>query len=327
MKWAYSWIRSPGYVSISTVSMNLSVFNAASPQASDLLNLWNLCMWICGSVLTVVTVSIAFIIVRYRQHDDAEPKQTTGNVKLEVAWTVIPIFLVAILFVLSIRTARAVDRPVTREADIIVTGHQWWWEIVYPSVDAITANEIHVPIGRDMLVAIESADVIHDFWVPRLGRKIDAIPGMRNFVWISADKPGEYLGTCAEFCGAQHARMGFRVVAQDAAAYTAWLSGQASAAVAPTDAAARRGRSRFSELSCATCHNIRGENQQKPYAPDLTHVASRVMLAAERFANTSENLKAWLRQPDVLKPGCNMPNLKLADADVTDIAAYLETLR
>lgn len=156
--------------------MNLSVFNAASPQASDLLRLWNLCLWICGFVLTVVTVSIAFIIVPFRQHDDAEPTQTTGNVKLEIAWTAIPIFLVAILFVLSIRTARAVDRPVTREADIIVTGHQWWWEIAYPAGEATTANEIHVPVRRDMLIAIESADVIHDFWVPRLGRTIDAIP-------------------------------------------------------------------------------------------------------------------------------------------------------
>ncbi len=128
-------------------------------------------MWICGSVLAVVTASILFIVIRYRQRDDEEPKQTTGNVKLEIIWTAIPILLVAVLFVLSIRTARAVDHSVTREPDIVVTGHQWWWEVAYPAMNAITANVIHVPVGRGMLIAIESADVIHDFWVPRLGRE------------------------------------------------------------------------------------------------------------------------------------------------------------
>lgn len=136
--------------------MNLSVFNAALPQAAELLRLWNVCMWICGSVLAAVTASIAFIVIRYRQRNYNEPKQTAGNVRLEIAWTAIPILLVAVLFVMSIRTARAVDGLVTREPDIIVTGHQWWWEVAYPSGKAITANEIHLPVGRDMLIAIQS---------------------------------------------------------------------------------------------------------------------------------------------------------------------------
>ncbi len=284
-------------------------------------------MWICGSLLAAVTASIVFIVIRYRQRNYNEPKQTAGNVKLEIAWTAIPILLVAVLFAMSIRTARAMDRLVTREPDIIVTGHQWWWEVAYPSGKAISANEIHLPVGRDMLIAIQSADVIHDFWVPRLGRKMDAIPGMRNYVWIRADRAGEYFGACAEFCGAQHAWMRFRVVAQDVDAYNAWLIGEAGAAVVPTSAAAKRGESRFSELSCANCHNIRGRNEQRQYAPDLTHVATRRMLAAERLENTADNLRNWLHNPNSLKPGSNMPNLKLSDEDLMDLTAYLGILR
>jgi heme/copper-type cytochrome/quinol oxidase subunit 2 len=157
-------------------SMNLSVFNASSAQASELLRLWNMCMWICDFVLAGGTASITFIRIRYRPRGPAEPKQITGNLKLEIAWTVIPIILVAVLCAMSIRTARAVDRPAPREPDIIVTGHQWWRDISYPSESATTANEIHILAGRDMLMAIQSADVIRDFRAPRLGRKIDATP-------------------------------------------------------------------------------------------------------------------------------------------------------
>jgi cytochrome c oxidase subunit 2 len=228
---------------------------------------------------------------------------------------------------MSIMTARAVDGRVEREPDIVVTGHQWWWEIQYPAANATTANEIHVPVGRDMLIGIETADVIHDFWAPRLGRKVDAIPGRRSFVWIRADEVGVYFGACAEFCGAQHAGMRFRVVVQDPAAYDAWLQSQANPAAAPAGDEAKLGQARFGELTCANCHNIRGMNSQKQYAPDLTHVASRKMLAAERIENTPANLRNWLHQPGVVKPECLMPNLNLSDSDLTALTAFLETLR
>ena len=174
--------------------MHLSVFNPASPQATELLWLWNVCMWVCGFVLAAVTLPMLYIIIRYRQRGNDEPRQVSGNKNLEIVWTLIPLALVAFLFVVSITTARAVDHPIRREADIVVTGHQWWWEVRYPAANAITANEIHVPVGREMLIGIEAADVIHDFWVPRLGRKVDAIPGRRNFVWIRADESGRLSG-------------------------------------------------------------------------------------------------------------------------------------
>lgn len=307
--------------------MHVSVFNPASPQATELLWLWNVCMWVCGFVLAAVTLPILFIVVRYRQHGNDEPPQIAGSKNLEIIWTLIPLALVGFLFVLSITTARAVDHPIRREPDIIVTGHQWWWEVGYPASNAVTANEIHVPVGRDMLIGIEAADVIHDFWVPRLGRKIDAIPGRRNFIWIRADQAGDYQGACAEYCGAQHAWMRFRVVAQDPAAYDSWLNGQAAAAVAPVSGDAKLGQARFGELTCANCHNIRGINAQKQYGPDLTHIAGRKMLAAERIENTPENLKKWLHQPNIIKPNCEMPNLKLSDSDLTALTALLESLK
>jgi cytochrome c oxidase subunit II len=307
--------------------MHVSVFNPASPQAAELLRLWNACMWVCGFILAVVTISILYIVVRYKARDNREPSQSAGNTKLEVAWTVVPVAIVSVLFAMSIITARAVDGRVDRALDIVVTGHQWWWEIQYPAANATTANEIHIPVGRDMLIGIETADVIHDFWAPRLGRKVDAIPGRRNFVWIRADQAGVYFGACAEFCGAQHAGMRFRVVVQDLAAYDGWLQSQANPATAPAGIEAKLGSARFGELTCANCHNIRGMNSQQQYAPDLTHVASRKMLAAERIDNTPENLRNWLHQPGVVKPECLMPNLNLSDSDLTALTAFLETLR
>jgi len=307
--------------------MHVSVFNPASPEAADLLWLWKACMYVCGFILAVVTFSIVFMIVRYRKRDDSEPAQGMGNTKLEVVWTVIPIALVAFLFALSIRTAEAVDHRQDRPPDIVVTGHQWWWEAKYPGAGAITANEIHVPVGREMLIAIESADVIHDFWVPRLARKVDAVPGRRNAVWIRAEAPGEYEGACAEYCGAQHAWMRFRVIADAPAAFNAWLNHEASAAASPSDSEAQLGETRFQQLTCANCHNIRGVNQQEQYAPDLTHVAERHTLAAGRLENTPENLRWWLREPNIVKPNCYMPNLKLSESDLTALTAYLGSLR
>jgi len=307
--------------------MHISVFDPASPQAAKLLWLWNACFWICAFILAVVTISIAYMLVRYRWRGGDEPAQTSGNQRLEFGWTAIPISLVAVLFVLSVVAARAVDRPVRRDPDIVVTGHQWWWQVNYPSNGAITANEIHIPVGRETLIAVESADVIHDFWVPRLGRKIDAIPGRRNFIWIQADQAGEYKGACAEFCGAQHAWMRFRVVAQDPADYDSWLAGQAAPATEPESEEAKTGRERFRQLTCSNCHNIRGVNQQRQFAPDLTHLAGRQMLAGERIENTPENLRRWLHDPDSIKPESLMPNLHLDDNDLNALTAYLAALK
>jgi cytochrome c oxidase subunit 2 len=308
--------------------MHLSSLNPASPEAASILDLWNVTMWICGSIMTIVTVALLYIVFRFRARSAAEPAQVAGNKRLEIAWTVVPLLLVLLLFVLSIRTTGAVFDHAQQIPDIIVTGHQWWWEIYYPAANAYAANEVHIPVGRDILVGVEAADVIHDFWTPQLGPKVDAIPGRRNLTWIRADQADTYRGFCAEFCGNQHAWMQFRVVAQDAGAYNGWVARQAqpAAPVSGKDDAAL-GSVLFRRRTCVNCHNISGYSSQQQYAPDLTHVASRKMLAGERLENTPKNLRDWLHDPNSIKPGCAMPNLKLSDEDLTQLTAYLETLK
>ena len=307
--------------------MQVSALNPASPEAGHLLWLWNACLWVCYAILAIVTASLIYIPIRFRGRNNVEPSQTTGSRKLEIAWTVVPILLVMFLFVASVVTTGAVYPDPGRKPDIIVTGHQWWWEVRYPAANVYTANEVHIPVGRDLLVGVKSSDVAHDFWVPRLGPKMDAIPGRENTVFIRADSPGVYRGFCAEFCGDEHAWMLFRVVAQSPADYDAWLAEQARPAVAPGGGDAAQGSVLFRQMTCANCHNITGLNAQHQFAPDLTHLASRRMLAGERLENTSDNLRQWLHQPNILKPGCYMPDLKLTDQQLRLLTAYLETLK
>lgn len=286
-------------------------------------------MWVCGFIFAIVTGGIIYALVRFRHRPGTRhtPAQVSGNTRLEVAWTAGPIALVTLLFVFSVAAARSVDQPVNRDPDVVVTGHQWWWQVNYPAAGVITANEVHIPVAADVLIEVDSADVIHDFWAPRLGRKIDAIPGKRNFIWIRANQAGVYSGACAEFCGAQHAWMRFRVVAEDAGAYRNWIGMQAQPARTAATAEEALGQTRFRELTCANCHNIRGVNSQQPFAPDLTHLAGRAMLAAERLPNTLENLKSWLHEPNLIKPDCLMPNLNLSASDLNALTAYLGSLQ
>ena len=213
------------------------------------------------------------------------------------------------------------------EADIVVVGHQWWWEVRYPGSGAVTANEIHIPIGRRFRVRVESADVIHSFWVAQLGPKMDMIPGHPNFVWLEADRAGVYDGACAEFCGDQHAWMRFRVVAEPVPQYEAWLAHQAQPAPTSAGAVAEAGTRFFFAQACANCHAIKGTSAIADAAPDLTHLASRTELAAGRIANNPQNLARWLRNPQAIKPGCQMPNFTLNDEQLTQLVAYMEGLK
>lgn len=191
----------------------------------------------------------------------------------------------------------------------------------------VIANEIHIPAGSKWLVRLESADVIHDFWVPRLAPKMDVVPGNTNHIWLEARVPGQYDGTCAEYCGAQHAWMRFLVVAESPAAFTEWLHAQENAAAIPVMDSARNGLKIFQSMTCVNCHSIGGVSVAAGAAPNLTHLAGRERLGAGVLANTETNLFRWLKNPQAVKPACFMPDLKLTDAQASALASYLETLK
>ena len=214
--------------------------------------------------------------------------------------------------------------PEKLDPDLVVIGHQWWWEARYPKSGVVTANEIHIPAGRRLLVRLESADVIHDFWVPRLARKMDMVPGHPNHIWLEADKPGAYAGACAEYCGAQHAWMRFQWSPKRL--LSSRLGRQSNSSRQPSPARLpRRGARRFSSRRPApACHDIKGTPARARVGPDLTHLAERRNLAAGLLENTSTNLAKWLKNPQALKSGCHMPNLRLTEEQVADLASYLE---
>ncbi len=248
-----------------------------------------------------------------------------GNKGLEIVWTAIPLLLVTLMFVLTTRAMNRTDPlPEKQDPDLVVIGHQWWWEARYPKSGAVTANEIHIPIGRRLLLLLKSADVIHDFWVPQLGRKMDMIPGHPNEMWLEADQPGTYLGTCAEYCGMQHAWMRISVIAQPAAEFEAWQQQQLQPAANPALPAPARGALTFQQMTCANCHAINGTPARAQVGPDLTHLADRQTLAAGLLENSPTNLARWLRNPQSFKAGSLMPNLHLTEAQVTDLVSYLD---
>lgn len=306
------------------------IFNASSPEMAAMAGLTFYMLAIAIAILAIIMVAVAYIIIRYRKRpgDDGEPRQDFGSIRVEIIWTVVPAIIVAVLFFLTVKTMLAVDPPKgDRKPDIIIIGHQWWWELYYPNSGVLTANEVHLPVGEKWLARLESVDVIHDFWVPELFRKIDLIPGHPNHIWLVAGKPGTFLGACAEFCGAQHANMRISVIAQTREEFDAWEKEQLRIPKTPTSGEAAKGGKIFLTEACMNCHTVRGTAAAARVGPDLTHLNTRETIGAGVLMNTSENLKKWLSNPQAYKPGSLMPNMKLSNDEVNQIAAYLETLK
>ncbi|MEO7110818.1 MAG: cytochrome c oxidase subunit II [Polyangiaceae bacterium] len=304
------------------------VFDPHSPEARAISVLFAQTLVVCAAIGLLVAVLVGYCVVRFRARPgDPAPAENPGNKRLEAVWTAVPLGILVLLFILTARTVGAADPPVDREPDLVVVGHQWWWEATYKE-GAVTANEIHIPVGRKVLVRIESADVIHDFWVPQLARKIDAIPGHPGFIWMEADAPGPYVGTCAEYCGVEHAWMRILVIAEPQAEFDAWLAHESHPASAlSSDEAAARGAKVFQEKTCINCHAVAGSAHDARVAPSLTHLAERKTLGAGVIGNTPADLAHWLRDPQGVKQGCHMPNLNLTDPEVNDLVTYLETLK
>lgn len=216
--------------------------------------------------------------------------------------------------------------------EIVVTGHQWWWQLNYVAGPLqrhfVTANEIHIPVGRPVDIELETADVIHSFWVPTLHGKVDMIPGQPNFIRIEADHPGMFRGQCAEYCGEEHARMILSVVAQPEKEYEQWVNHELQPAQQPTTAEAMHGRDVFMSAACSLCHEIRGTDALGAVAPDLTHLASRWGIASDYYKNNKGNLEAWVTHAQSLKPGAEMPNLTAFNGtDLRALVAYLQQLQ
>jgi cytochrome c oxidase subunit 2 len=304
-----------------------SIFAPSSPFALSIADLFSSTLLVCAIIGAGVAAAIGYSLLRFRARPDGdEPPQIDGNHKIEIVWTLIPIAIVTGLFVMTLETMARSDPPADRAPDLIVVGHQWWWEARYPS-GVVTANEIHIPTGKPLLVRLEAADVIHDFWVPQLARKMDAVPGQPNFFWIGADTARTYGGACAEYCGTQHAWMRLLVIADDPAAFDAWQSQQLAPAGGPAAGGAARGEGVFRDQACGNCHAIAGRGFEGRAGPDLTHLAARSTLGAGVAENTPAELTAWLRDPQTIKPGSHMPDFKLSGANVDDLAAYLGALR
>ncbi len=302
-----------------------SILRPETPQAEEIKSLAVSLFVISAVILFGVEAVLLTAIVRFRKRPEEMAHQTHGDNMIEALWTVIPAILVIIIFIMTARTMDSLDLP-GGDVNLTVTGHQWWWEVQYADEGFATANEIHVPEGREIGIDLESADVIHSFWVPQIGGKTDLVPGRTNHTGFLAATPGTYLGECAEFCGLQHAHMRFYLVVESPADFSAWVKQQQQPAAEPTDPVAARGKEIFLSMPCAGCHAIRGTEAAGTLGPDLTHVGGRLSLAAGTLDNTRENLVLWLRDPQAAKPGNLMPTPQLDDSQLGDLAAYLEGL-
>jgi cytochrome c oxidase subunit 2 len=311
-----------------------SIWAPASTPAHEIYGLSLFVLLITGAIFAVVEGLLAFVIIKFRARElDAgnEPAQVYGSAQVELAWTVIPVLIVVVLFLTTARIIFAIqDAPEPKSAlDVTVVGHQFWWEFRYPKLGIVTANELHVPVSTSSnpeptYLKLYSADVDHSFWVPQLGGKTDLIPNHPNQMWIDPQATGLYLGQCAQFCGIEHAKMLIRVYVDTPRQFDAWVKKQQQPGT--QDASVAAGRHIFETEACMNCHTIAGTVAKGTFGPDLTHLMSRATIAAGAAANTPQNLRAWIQDPNAFKPGALMPAMQLSDRQVDEVVAYLSSL-
>ena len=337
-----------GVIALSGCDLPLAL-DPRGPAAAEIARIWWILLWTAVAVSVIVFVLLAVAIVRARASarardrvegplgdgedaagpdagDERRERRTTAFVL--IGGGVIPAVILIGATILTLSGLAVFDQtPGDERLTITVRGHMFWWEVEYPDHGVVTANEIHVPVGQRVRVELESADVIHSFWVPQLHGKLEMIPGKTNVIIMEADEAGTYFGKCAEFCGQQHANMEMLFIAQPEDEFEAWLANQASDAVEPSDELTRRGREVFVASACSGCHTIRGVSTGAAVGPDLTHLASRRTLAARTLPNVRGNLGGWILDPQGIKPGSNMPAVELEGDDFLALLAYLGELR
>jgi cytochrome c oxidase subunit II len=312
----------------------MSDWTAAGPGAERIAELFRAMAVLGTIVLVLFCAALAYGLAHRRRPVEPPTPERDRRGTHAILWlgAVVPTLILVPLLLWTMRTLGALDPDARRPGLVVdVVGKQWWWEIRYrdtiPGRTFVTANELHVPVGRRVELRLTSTDVIHSFWVPALQGKTDLIPGRENVAWIEAGRPGAYGGQCAEYCGTQHAHMGLLVVAQPLDEYEAWAARQREAAAEPPDSLTRLGRRAFLESACPLCHTVRGTPAGGNAGPDLTHVAGRRTLAAGLLPNTAGHLGGWIANPQALKPGSRMPRVPLSRAQFQLVHHYVQSLK
>jgi cytochrome c oxidase subunit II len=315
----------------------ISPTNIFSPDSTPAYSIYRLSIFeleILLAIFVVVFGLLAYAIIKFRQRgeDNSEPPQIYGSNQMELAWTVLPVLIVVVLFLTTAQVIHRVQdaRRPPGTIDVTVVAHQFWWEYRYPQYGFVAANELHVPVSdpghpTPTFLALLSADVDHSFWVPRLAGKTDLIPNHPNGTWIDPQETGLFLGQCSQYCGTQHAKMLQRVYVQSREEFDSWVREQQQPAVSDPSVAA--GSALFMIKACFACHTVRGTAAAGVVGPDLTHLMSRDTLASGAVPNTPENLRRWIQKPSNFKPGSLMPAPELAEHELDQITAYLMTLR
>jgi len=315
-----------------------SIFAPVSTPAMKEASLATMVLILSLVVFVVVAGLIAYSVVRFRApagERTSEPPQVYGSAQVEAAWTAVPLIIVIVLMLATGRVIHEIQAATAppNAVEVTVIGRQWWWEIRYPKLGVVTANELHVPVSdslvrRPTFLTLQSSDVAHSFWVPRVAGKTDLIPNRTNHMWVEPREAGTFLGQCAEYCGTQHTLMLLRIVAEPPEQFARWVEQQRQAAgTAPAEPVAAAGRRVFLGTVCAGCHTVAGSAANGKNGPDLTHLMSRATIGAGAAPNVRDRLRTWIRNPDDVKHGVLMPAMQLDDEQLDQLVEYLLTLR
>jgi cytochrome c oxidase subunit II len=312
-----------------------NIFAPESTPAKSIFDLSMFVLVITGIIFAVVATLLVYSISKFRANSanvGREPAQVYGSTQVELAWTIIPVLIVVVLFLATARVIHAVQDAAKPDdaLEVTVIGHQFWWEFRYPKLGIVSANELHIPVSDSShptptYLSLLSADTDHSFWVPQLAGKTDLIPNHPNRMWVDPHDTGVFLGQCAQYCGTQHAKMLLRVSVDNPQDFASWVHSQQQPAV--QDPGVVTGRQIFEQTACINCHTISGTPANGRFGPDLTHLMSRATIAAGAAENTPENLRRWIQDPNSVKPGSLMPAMQLSDMDLDAVVNYMNSLR
>jgi cytochrome c oxidase subunit 2 len=304
-----------------------SLLDPHGSEEHTLAAIWWLMFGLAAGVYGIVGTFIVWAILRGRRTPEPMGGGPSGNVWIAWGGVIVPVMILTVLAVTTVASTAELRHPEPGAVHVEVVGKRWWWEVTYPDDGVTTANEIHLPVGRQAEIGLTSDNVIHSFWVPQLAGKVDMIPGQHNWLRFTPTAVGTYRGECAEFCGIEHAKMDFLVVVQTQADYAAWVARNQLVPSQPDSGPAAQGELVFMREPCAGCHTIRGTQAQGTLGPDLTDIGARSTIAAATLPNTPGNLAGWIADAQSIKPGALMPQMHLSASDLQAVVAYLESLK